>query len=216
MRKAIQIAAIATMLGMPGLAAAQAPAPAQDDADHGAHHPEQAPTAAPAPVPAPPTPNAGGAGMMGGDMARMMQMMMQMQGGMGPGQRMAGTGAGPTRMDFALHPFRRIEGQLAYYRTEMHITEAQASQWNVFADVVRAQAERLRQAVVQAMQPAAQPATAPQQIERRIALLSAQLDAMRAVAAAVGPLYAVLSEEQRRTADELMAEHFRSMRMGMF
>ncbi|MBY0338200.1 MAG: Spy/CpxP family protein refolding chaperone, partial [Acetobacteraceae bacterium] len=56
---------------------------------------------------------------------------------------------------------------------------------------------------------------APQQMERRIALLAAQLEATRAVAGAAGPLYAVLSEEQRRTADELMAEHFRAMRMGM-
>jgi hypothetical protein len=51
-------------------------------------------------------------------------------------------------------------------------------------------------------------------MERRIDLVSAQLEAMRGVAAAVGPLYAALSEEQRRTSDELMAEHFRTMRMG--
>jgi hypothetical protein len=52
-------------------------------------------------------------------------------------------------------------------------------------------------------------------MERRIAFLSAHLEAMRAVAAAAAPLYGALSEEQRRTADELMAEHFRAMRMGM-
>ena len=204
MRKTVRISATALMLSLASPVFAQAPA--QNDADHDAHHPGDAqPTQAPAPTPAP--------GMMGGEMGRMMQMMMtQMQGGMG-----GGTGAaGPGRMDLAMRPFRRIEGQLAYYRAELRITDAQAPQWNAFADAVRARSDQLRQAVMQAMQPAAQPATAPQQIERRIALLSAQLDAMRAVSAAAGPLYAVLSEEQRRTADELMAEHFRAMRMGMF
>ena len=29
----------------------------------------------------------------------------------------------------------------------------------------------------------------------------------------MGPLYAALSEEQKRTADELMTEHMRHMRM---
>ncbi len=59
---------------------------------------------------------------------------------------------------------------------------------------------------------AAQPAAAPEQLERRAALLSAHLEAIRAVAGAVRPLYAALSEEQKRTADELMTEHLRGVR----
>jgi hypothetical protein len=153
--------------------------------------------------------------MMRGDMGRMMPMMTQMPGGMGPGQGMAGQGAGPSPMDLAMQPFRRIEGQLAYIRTELRITDAQAPQWNVFADAVRAQSSRLRQTVMQAMRAAARPVPAPQQIEQRIALVSAHLEALRAVQVATGPLYAALSEDQRRTADELMAEHFRAMRMDM-
>ncbi len=114
----------------------------------------------------------------------------------------------------AMQPFRRIEGQLAHFRAELRITDAQAQPWSAFADTVRVQAERLRQATQQAVT-ATEPGPAPQQMERRIALLSAHLEAMRAVAAAATPLYAALSEEQRRTADELMAEHFRGLRMGM-
>lgn len=136
--------------------------------------------------------------MMSGDMGRMMQQMMQ--------GRMS---------DAAMRPFRRIEGQLAYFRAELRITDAQAQAWNAFADTVRAQAERLRQATQQAMTGATQPGPAPQQMERSIALLSAHLEAMRAVSAAATPFYAALSEEQRRIADELMAEHARGMRMGM-
>ncbi|WP_158639260.1 Spy/CpxP family protein refolding chaperone [Elioraea rosea] len=141
--------------------------------------------------------------MMGGDMGRMMQMM---QG------RMAAS-PGPVGMQH----YRRIEGRLAFIRAELRITDAQAAPWNTFADAVRSQTERLGQAAMPTQapgQPSAAPPTALQQMERRIAALSEQLEAMRAVAAAAGPLYAALSEEQRRTADELMIEHGRGMRMG--
>jgi hypothetical protein len=136
--------------------------------------------------------------MMGGDMGRMMQQMMQ--------RRMAAA---------TMQPFRRIEGQLAFFRAELRIIDGQVPQWNAFADAVRAQSDKLRQAMQQAMGGTTSPGTAPQQMERRIALLSAHLEAMRAVSAAATPFYAALSEEQRRTADELMAEHLRGMRMGM-
>ncbi len=199
---------------------AYAQAPAQDDQDHSAHHPpgsevqtQATPPPAPAVVPPQPgraatpgmgmMPGGGGQpGMMGGDMGQMMQMMQRMmamrQGGMSPG---------------AMRPFERIEGQLAYFRTELRVTEAQMPQWNAFADAVRAQAGRLRQATMQAMQSAGQPAPAPAQLERRAALLRAQLDATQAIATATSALYAALSDEQKLLADELMAEHLTDMRM---
>ncbi|MGG5810088.1 Spy/CpxP family protein refolding chaperone [Falsiroseomonas sp. CW058] len=202
MRKVTSIP-VAALLALGIASGATAQAPAADDADHGAHHPDTA-QVAPQPAPqAPPAPGrgapgmAGPGGMMGGP-GEMMGQMMQ--------QRMATA---------AMQPFRRIEGQLAYFRAELRITDALAPQWNTFADVVRAQAERLRAATRSAMSGGPGPLPAPQQMERRMALLAAHLEAMRAVSAAAGPLYAALSEEQRRTADELMAEHLRGMRMGM-
>jgi hypothetical protein len=59
---------------------------------------------------------------------------------------------------------------------------------------------------------AGQPATAPAQTQRRIAALSLLTEAIRAVAAATRRLYAALSNEQERTADELPAEHSQDMR----
>ncbi|MBY0338846.1 MAG: Spy/CpxP family protein refolding chaperone, partial [Acetobacteraceae bacterium] len=137
--------------------------------------------------------------MMGGEMGRMMPMMPGMHG----------------RMHAAAQPFRRIEGQLAFFRAELRLTDAQAPQWDAFAAAVRREVERLRPAQPTAPGMPGAPVPAPQQIERRVAALSAQLEALRGIAAAAGPLYAALTEEQRRTADELMAEHFRAMRMGM-
>jgi hypothetical protein len=137
-------------------------------------------------------------GMAGGEMGQMMQRMMAMHRGAG-----------------AMRPFQRIEGRLAYVRAELRITEAQAPQWNAFADTVRSQAETLRQAHAQAMQARAggQAASAPELLDRRVALLAARLDAMRVIAAAARPLYDALSDEQKRTADELMTEYMPGMRM---
>ncbi len=218
-----------------GLGGAYAQAPAQDDQDLSAHHPPGSEAQAQATPPAPPavTPpqpgrpvapgtgmapgqggppgigmmpgQAGQPGMMGGDMGQMMQMMQMMQrmtamrqGGMSPG---------------AMRAFDRIEGQLAYFRIELRLTEAQTPQWNAFADAVRTQSRTLRQAYMQAMQSAGQPTPAPAQLERRAALLQAQLDATQAIAPPASALYAALSDEQKRLADELMAEHLRDMRM---
>lgn len=227
----IRRAAVPAALGLAMLGSTAAWAQQQPDQDHSEHHPpgDQAQPAAPAPAPSPrqaaPTPTPGQAapqrrepaapgpgmrpggqqGMMmpQGDMQRMMQMMQAMQG------RMMGGMGGPG----AMRPFERVEGQLAYFRTELRISEAQMPQWNAFAEVIRAQAARLRQAMTQGMAMGAQPATAPQLMERRMAALTAQLEATRAVSAALGPLYAALSDAQKRAADELLAEHLRDMRM---
>ncbi len=211
------LAAAATVSLALALGTGAAAQTTQNDQDHSAHHPEAAqaqaaPQTAPPPVVAPQggrpaapgmgmTPGMRGqGGMMGGDMAQMMQRMMAMHGG-------AGLSPGSMRA------FDRIEGQLAYFRTELRLTDAQMPQWNAFADAVRAQADRLRQAYTQAMQSAEQPTSAPVQLERRAALLRAQLEATQAMAAAAAPLYAALTDEQKRTADVLMAEHLRDMRM---
>ncbi|WP_149536741.1 Spy/CpxP family protein refolding chaperone [Siccirubricoccus phaeus] len=154
------------------------------------------------PMPGAPGGQQGGMpGMMGGDMGRMMEMMHRMMAARG---MMGGPGA--------MRHFERIDAHLAYVRTLLRITDAQAPQWNAFADASRAAADKLRQAYAQAMQAAGQPATAPALLERRIALLSAQLEAMRTFAAATQPLYTALSDEQKRAADELLAEHLRDMR----
>jgi hypothetical protein len=188
---------------------------AQSNQNPNAHHPDpgQMQTA-----PATPAPQGGKMpgmegqsmqpGMMGGDMGRMMTMMMS--GDMG---RMMEMMRGRMAAQTAMRSLQHVEGQLAYYRTELGITDAQQPQWNAFADAVRASAQKLRQTYGQAMQQeAGQSATVPAQLERQIATLSVLLETTQAVAAAAKPLYAALSDEQKRTADELLAEHLHDMR----
>src|SRR4051794_37684025 len=150
-------AAFALGLALGGPASAQT-APSQE---HEALHPDGAP--APSTPAQPPMPDRGApmqgmagpggqqGGMMGGDMGRMMQMMHR---------QMAA--------QHAMRPFEHIEGQLAFYRAELRITEAQQPQWNTFAEAVRAASGTLRQAVMQAMQQggaAGGTVPAPQQME---------------------------------------------------
>ena len=184
------IAALAIGLAFGGVTAL-----AQTAQEHEAHHPGGgAPQAAPAPapVPGPAQQQPGMPGMMG-DMGRMMEMMHR---------------------QMAMRAFERIEGTLAFYCAELRITDAQQPQWNAFADAVRAAAGTLKQAMVRAMQESG-PVPASAQMERRIAVLTAQAEALRSVQAAARPLYAVLSDEQKRAADTLMAEHLRGMGGGM-
>ncbi len=207
----VALAAIVTSLAFGGTAAAQTPT----EQDHAAHHPSAATaqtaptTAAPSlaqhpeggmpgmggqDMPMPGRPQGGMPGMMGGDMSRMMEMMHRHM-----------------VAQAVVRPLEHIDGQLAFYRAELHITDAQQPQWNAFADAFRAAANTLREAVTRATQGGGH-ITAPDLLQRRIALLSAQLEVLRSVEAAGRPLYAALSDEQKRAADQLMAEHFQSMR----
>lgn len=148
--------------------------------------------------------------MMGGDIAQMMGMMQMMHGqmmrmamGMGPG--------GMGRGGMAGSGLPHVEGRIAFLKAELAITDAQTPQWNTFADVLRAQAARMRQAAAPAT-PLAGTVSAPEQLERRIAMLASGSEAMQAFLAGIKPLYAVLTDDQKKTADTLMAEHFMTMR----
>jgi hypothetical protein len=132
--------------------------------------------------------DSGGMPMMGGDMGRMMSMMHGggMMGGM---------------------PFEHVEGRLAFLKTELKITPEQEPQWNKFADAVRSvaqSAKAMHEQMMQAgqtMQGGVQPA--PVRLDRYERMLNARLEAVRTIKAVFEPLYASLTDEQKKTADEL-------------
>lgn len=161
-----------------------------------AHHPSGGSSTAPqsnVPMPAPqppaasPAPDAAqgmtGAGMMGG--AGPMGMMGQM---MAPA---------------------RIEGRIAFLRTELGITAAQQPLWNAFADALRANARGMA-GMMSAMHDqmmSGQGATGPslpQRMDAHERMLAGRLEAVRKVKAAMDPLYAAFDDAQRRTADQLL------------
>ena len=195
----------AVLLASLNLAYAQAPA--SPDPHHPSGQPPasqmgRSPAGKPGAMPMQPGSMMGGQGMMGGAMSGMMAMMQMMREGM-----TMPMGMGPN----AARPFAHLDGQLAYWRAELHLTDAQGAPWDAFAKAVRDSAGKLQPAMMAAMQANGEIA-APDQLDRRIAFLSTQLDAMRAVQAAAKPLYDALTADQKKIADELMAEHMLGMR----
>jgi hypothetical protein len=166
------------------------------------HHPPQ--TATPAPAPAQPPTSQPGMGMMG-DMS-MMNMMGRMRDMMG----------GTPMMNMMGPAMDRIEGRIAFLRAELNITEAQASAWNAFADAMRTNAKKLREVRAAMMpQPDAWQQQAPTMAERldlQERWLLARLEGTRALKSAVTNLYGTLSEDQKKTANELLAPQ---LGMGM-
>jgi hypothetical protein len=128
-------------------------------------------------------------GMMGnmGQMMPMMRQMMGQQGGMGMGM-----------------PFEHVEGRIAFLKAELKITDAQAPQWNAFAETLRSNAMSHR-AVHQRMTADGAPSTWPERLAFQQKMLSTHLDSLKDMEAAVKPLYATLSDEQRKLADQLMS-----------
>jgi hypothetical protein len=166
------------------------------------HHPPGAAT--PVPAPAQPTPPPGQQGMMGG-----MPMMMNMMGGM---PMMGMMGPGMATID-------RVDGRIAFLRTELKITDAQASAWNAFADALRTNAKTLGE-VRASMMPQSggaaqpQPSTLAARLDLEERWLLARLEGTRTIQTAFTNLYGTLSDEQKKTANELLAPHM-GIGMGM-
>jgi LTXXQ motif family protein len=190
-------------------AALTVPVGAQTPADHDAHHPDQ--KEAPATQPTPPAgqPGMGGPqGMMGnGGMMNMMGGKMPMMDMMGM-MRQSGTG-----MD-GMATIDHVEGRIAFLRTELKITDAQKDAWNAFADALRTNAKNLGEVRASTMP---QAGAASQTLVDRLALqekwLAARLEGTRAIKSALTNLVSTFSDDQKKTADEILAPHMGMMAM---
>ena len=107
-------------------------------------------------------------------------------------------------------PSERLEAQLAYISTALKITPAQQSQWDAYVNVRRNQATAMDRLIQERRARMAQrPADAqrPTLIERRerqrerLGAATQRLDELRTVET---PLYASLSAEQQRVANEVL------------
>jgi hypothetical protein len=98
---------------------------------------------------------------------------------------------------------KHIEGRLAFLKTELKITDAQLPLWNAFAQALRDDASTI-QAMPHPMMGMNKTATLPDILAARETRLAARLEALRKRKAAVDPLYAALTADQKNTADEIM------------
>jgi hypothetical protein len=98
---------------------------------------------------------------------------------------------------------KHIEGRLAFLKTELKITDAQLPLWNAFAQAMRDDASTM-QAMPHPMMGMNKAATLPNKLAARETMLTARLEAVRKLKTAANPLYAALTAEQKKTADEIM------------
>lgn len=107
-------------------------------------------------------------------------------------------------------PSERIEARLAYAKTALKITPAQEPQWNVLAEVLRKHARAMDERVTtaRAARTAGNPppsVTAIERLERRQQIMQAASLRMNEVLEAAKPLYATLSDDQKKEADALLS-----------
>lgn len=132
-------------------------------------------------------------GQTGGEMGRMMPMVgMVMPRGM---QSMAGL----TGMMAPEH----VEGRIAFLKTELQITDTQLPQWNAYADVLRTNATKMSGMRWMAMQSDTQ-MSAVDRGNLEMGMLMARLEVTKAESAAATALYAILTDAQKKAADELL------------
>jgi len=151
------------------------------EAEHEQHHPTPPATAATQTPAMPGMPMGSMPGQSGNmPMMGMMQMMM--------GENvMAG----------------HVEGRIAFLKTELKITEAQSPQWNQFAEALRANARRMTE-MHEMMSQGGAAMNAPDRLDRMEKMMTGMLESVRTTKAALTPLYAVLTDEQKKLADDLI------------
>lgn len=130
-------------------------------------------------------------GMMGqgGWSNRMMGPGTMGYGMMGPGMMM---GYGPV-----------MDGQLAYVKAELGITEAQGQAWDDYAKALKDRATTM-QSMHASMMQAMQTGTAIDRMQIHIQAMESMLDSMKAIAPATEALYKTLTDDQKKKADLLL------------
>ncbi len=113
--------------------------------------------------------------------------------GMGPGMMMCGMGT-------------HIEGKLAYLKAELKITDAQMPLWNAFADAYRSNGQKRAQhcAAMKEHGGAMMPSDILDKLNMMEQHMTMHLESVRALKATLQPLYAALSDEQKKTANEIL------------
>jgi hypothetical protein len=96
----------------------------------------------------------------------------------------------------------RVEGRIAELKAQLKITDAQMPQWNRFAETLRDVAKTMGE-MHQDMMQSAQSNTLSDRLARREKMLTAHLASVKSLEEALQPLYANLSDEQKKIVDKV-------------
>jgi len=97
----------------------------------------------------------------------------------------------------------RVDGRLAFLKTELKISDAQMSAWNKLADVIRTAAKARTERMRSILSGDQRDKALPQRLDEQEKYLSTRLDEVRQIRAAWDELYQSLSDAQKKEADNI-------------
>jgi cache 3/cache 2 fusion protein/LTXXQ motif family protein len=97
----------------------------------------------------------------------------------------------------------KVEGQLAYAKTVLGITDSEAAAWKAYEDVSRANVQSMR-AAQWTMMDAERLGSAIDRMQAQTGMMQARLDAMKALQPVTEALYKALTPEQQERADTVL------------
>ena len=121
--------------------------------------------------------------------------------GWGMGMGMWGRGPGSRGgQDWMLD---RIEGRLAFLKTELKITDAQTAAWNQLADAIRTAAKHHNERMKTVFSGDQRSKPLPDRIDAQEQFISIRLEEIKQIKGSLKGLYAVLSDAQKKEADDM-------------
>ena len=156
----------------------------------------------------------GGTGMMGQGSPGMMNQGMMGQGMMGGCPMMRGMGQGMMMgwgMQGMMNPAMMgmmmggpaVQGRLAYVKAELGITDAQTAAWDGYASTANARVTSMQGMHADMMQ-AMQTGSAMARMDAHIKAMESMVESLKALKPSTEALYAVLTDEQKQKADQLL------------
>ncbi|NJO35315.1 MAG: Spy/CpxP family protein refolding chaperone [Rhodospirillales bacterium] len=127
---------------------------------------------------------------------------MQMGSGMMGMMRMMGS-CPMTGMMMGADTSTFAEGRIAFLKAELAITDAQKGAWETYAAALKKNLQGM-QAMRQTMMRVMEAKTPVERLDAHIAAMDGRLASLKEVRPALAALYAALSDEQRKKADEIL------------
>ena len=100
-------------------------------------------------------------------------------------------------------PSTFAEGRIAFLRAELVITDAQKAVWEPYAAALKKNLQGM-QAMRQTMMKVMEAKTPVERLDAHIAAMDGRLSALKEVKPALAALYAALSAEQKKIADQIL------------
>jgi LTXXQ motif family protein len=123
--------------------------------------------------------------------------------GSGWGMGMGMWGRGPWARGGSDWMLDRIEGRLAFLKTELKITEAQTAAWNQLADAIRTAAKHHNERMKSVVSGDQRSKSLPERLDAQEQFISIRLEEIKQIKGSLKSLYDVLSDAQKKEADDM-------------